>query len=196
MLDFNSAEDEWWVNDPETFTSFEKLPIKSKWLARYITPLGQSKPRLEVFTDGQIHYFPETYAGPLMLLSLQELSCIAEAFVATDLKKKSQLWQNIHFIWRLHETILLTSKLQPNDKEDRIHPLLERWVVRLVHGVGNSTSNRRKSDAKLYRLYNEYHHEVGKLEKGKSEHRSDSLADIILSFQIWHNGFLQTSLFW
>lgn len=182
MSDFNQAEDEWWISDPETFTSFDKLPINSKWLARCITPSGHSKPRLEVFTDGQIHYLPELYAGPLMLLSLQELSCIAEAFSATDPKKKSQLWQNIHFIWRLRETILMTFKLQPNDKEDRIHPLLERWVVRLVHGVGNSPSNRRKSDEKLYILYDEYHHEVGKLEKGESDQRSGYSLDIIISF--------------
>ena len=76
----------------------------------------------------------------------------------------------------------MTFKLQPNDKEDRIHPLLEQWVVRLVHGVGNSPSNQRKSNEKLYILYDEYHHEVGKLEKGESDQRSGYSLDIIISF--------------
>jgi hypothetical protein len=178
MLDLNSAEDDWCIGDPVTYSSFENLPMKARWFARCITPPGQSKPTLEVFTDSQIHCLPETYAGPLMLLSLQELSCIAEAFLVTASKMKTQLWQNVHFLWSLRETILMNK----DDQEDRIHPLLERWVIRLIHRVGNSISNRRQSDEKLKVLYNQYHHEVGKLEIGGSKHTSDLLANIILSF--------------
>ena len=161
MLDLTDMENEWWIEDPEKYTSYENLPLKPKWLARCITD-GEAKRLLEVYTHDQTHIFPEKYAVRLMLLSMQELSCIAESFSpATDPIMRTRLWRNVHFIWRLRESILIPQEIGSNG----VHSLLERWVIRLIHGFSNSESERKEGAEELDALYSGYR-EIGKLEQG------------------------------
>ncbi len=170
MANFSETEEEWWIENPERYTSFEKLPLKAKWLARCVEKESHSKRLLEVFTNGQTHLLPGNYTAPLMLLTMQELSCMAESFSpAANHNKQTQLWRNIHFTWRLRESILIAPELhQTRNKGDRVHCLLERWIIRLVHGFTNFKSKSQEGTDELSTLYSAYH-EGRKLEQGEAQ---------------------------
>jgi hypothetical protein len=161
MSDFNRTEDEWWIENPKRYASFNELPSKVKWLARQVTNnSSQSQRSLEVYVDDQKRLLSGNYIAPLMLLNIQELSCMAESFSPTENSLTvTRFWRNIYFVWRLRESIL-------ERDEEKINPFLERWTIRLINGFSNSKSKRREHDEKIGTLYNAYR-EAGALERGE-----------------------------
>lgn len=166
MSDFDNIEDECWIDKPEKFPTFVELPSKTKWLARPVTGGAPDSPTyLEVSVDDKKFLLPENYTAPLMLLTIQELSCMAESFSMATPRQDTRLWCNIHFIWGLRERILLSFEEEgARKKSTRLHPLLKRWIIRLIHGKQNSKSKRRENAEEIHRLYSAYGEED--LEKG------------------------------
>ncbi len=168
MPDFDNIEDEWWIDNPDKYTTFVELPSKTKWLARPVTGGAPDSPTyLEVSVDDKKFLLPENYIAPLMLLTIQELSCMAESFSSTATARQDiRLWCNIHFIWRLREHILLSFEEEGTRKTGTfLHPLLKRWIIRFIHGKQNSKSKRREHHEEIHSLYSAYNEED--LGKGK-----------------------------
>lgn len=168
MTAFDDMEDKWWIDRPHIYASYNELPSGNKWLVRQTIddPL-QPEGWLEVCVDQHRHLLPESYIAPLMLLNIQELSCMAESFSTyVDSYKRTELWRNIHFIWLLQES-LLTAPMQEYSAKptNRCHPNLERWTIRFMHGISNSKLRRKENAKKLCGLYDAYDG-VGKMEKG------------------------------
>ena len=166
MSDFDSIEDEWWIENPEKYTTFIELPLKTKWLARPVTGGSPDSPTyLEVSVDDKKFLLPGNYIVPLMLLTIQELSCMAESFSKATSGQDTRLWCNIHFIWRLREHILLSFEEEGAQKKStNLRPLLKRWIIRLIHGKQNSKSRQREHAEEICHLYSAYGEED--LEKG------------------------------
>ncbi len=166
MSDFDSIEDEWWIENPEKYTTFVELPSKTKWLAHPVTGGSPDSPTyLEVSVDDKKFLLPGNYIVPLMLLTIQELSCMAESFSKATSGQDTRLWCNIHFIWRLREHILLSFEEEGAQKKStNLRPLLKRWIIWLIHGKQNSKSRRRDHAEEIRRLYSAYGKED--LEKG------------------------------
>jgi hypothetical protein len=163
MADFTKKEQEWWIENPKEYSCYEDIPPQAKWLARVSGVDGHSERTLEISTGWQMHLLPGNYCAPLMLLNMQELACMAESFdAATSSRKRARLWQNIHFLWHLREDIVTTPGLRHIGK-DSLHPLLKRWLIRLLHGFPNSEGKNAKD---LQIPYNRYE-QAGKLEQGK-----------------------------
>jgi hypothetical protein len=164
MSDFDETEDKWWIENPKKYPSFDELPAKTKWLARIVLDDSpQSHTHLEVCVDHQKHLLPEKYIAQLMLLNIQELSCMAESFSLTVIPPQdTRLWRNIHFIWNLRESILEKEE----EKRNKCTILLQRWTIRLIHGITNSKSRRRDHAEQIGRLYSAYLEE-GSLEQGR-----------------------------
>jgi len=167
MSDFDDIEDVWWMDNPEKYTTFVELPSKTKWLARPVTGGAPDSPTyLEVSVDDKKFLLPENYIAPLMLLTIQELSCMAESISTVTPRQDIQLWCNIHFIWRLRERILLSFEEGGAPKIGTcLHPLLKRWIIRFIHGKQNSKSKRREHHEEIHNLYSAYSEED--LDKGK-----------------------------
>lgn len=163
MSDFNITEDEWWIDKPGTYASFDSLPTKVKWLAREVTDDSlQSHKSLEIYVDDQKHSLSGHYIAPLMLLTIQELACMAESFCPTETSLGvTRFWRNIHFVWRLRESILDNN----GGHQNKINPLLERWIIRLINGYSNSKSERKEHTEKTETLYSAYR-QAGALEQG------------------------------
>jgi hypothetical protein len=181
MSDLNGTEDEWWIEDPKKYSSFDKLPSNVKWLARPVTVNApQPAERLEVFVDNQLRLLPEKYIAPLMLLSLQELACMAQSFsTKVNGPTDTEMWRNIHFIWKIRESILQKEGNQSHS--NILNPFLQRWCIRLVHRMRNSKSKRRENAEEVERLYQAYPDE-GHLGQGGvsySELRVENLISLL-----------------
>jgi hypothetical protein len=169
MASFDEMEDKWWVERPEIYASYNELPSKAKWLVRQAPDeSAHSQTWLEVYVDQERHLLPASYIAPLMLLSIQELSSLAETFSPTaNSRKKTELWRNIHFIWQLRESILSAPGQEELEghRGHGYHPILQRWTIRFIHGISNAKSGRKKEAEKLGGLY-AAHREAGELDKG------------------------------
>jgi hypothetical protein len=167
MSDFDHIEDEWWIDNPKKYTTFLEVPSKTKWLARPVTGGPPDSPAyLEVYVDDKKFLLPENYIAPLMVLTIQELSCMAESFSSTATPRQDvRLWCNIHFIWSLRECVLLSFEEGTRKTWTGLHPLLKRWIIRLIHGKQNSKSKRREHATEIHTLYSAYSEED--LGKGK-----------------------------
>jgi hypothetical protein len=172
MTAFDKLEDKCWIETPNVYSSYNEVPSSTKWLLRLaIHEPPQSEARLEVCVDQSRHLLPGSYIAPLMLLSIQELSCMAESFSKhVDPRKRAELWRNIHFIWRLQECLLSSPTMKSFTDPNRImHPLLERWIIRLIHGMSNSKTKRKENSERLCQLYLA-HCGAGKLDEGAHHH--------------------------
>jgi len=156
MTDFDEMEDTWWIERPKIYASYHEVPSRKKWLLRLaVDKPPQSEARLEVCVEQHRHLLPESYIAPLMLLSIQELSCMAESFSEhVNSRKRAELWRNIHFIWLLRESLLSSpTKESITDPNGVFHPILERWSIRLLHGISNSKPKRKENSEQLCGLY-------------------------------------------
>lgn len=155
----DSLENSWWVSSPKAYASYEDIPPKRRLLLRTTTrapELPSSPQQLLVWTsDEQDLLYPSSYTTPLMLLSMQELSCLAEIFQLTAEASKPY-WQNVHFIWSLRDHLLERSSSPSFLTEDKLDPLLCRWLVRLLHGYQNCSSEREEKREEIAEHYERY----------------------------------------
>ena len=172
MTALDEMEDQWWMEKPKLYASYNEVPASAKWLFRLaIDDPPQSAARLEVWADHRRHLLPESYIPLLMLLSIQELSCMAESFSQhVNPRKRAELWRNIHFIWLLRDNLLISPTTESFANPNCIfHPILDRWSIRLIHGISNSKAARKGDSEKLCRLYLE-NCGAGRLDQGVSHY--------------------------
>lgn len=133
--------------------NYDLLPETSKWVCRLERAPADGEMCLKVSTAGKIHFFPTFYTSIFMLLDLQQLSSLAEAIrLPPSSPYIPHYMKNIDFLDRLRLQILTEGQV-PEDLEDS--PVLKQWVLRLIHGVPNSTP--KEGDLERQReIYSEY----------------------------------------
>jgi len=90
-----------------------------------------------------------------MLLSMQELACLAEIW-KLDAEAARPYWKNVHFVWNLRDHLLERSTSPGLIHDNILDALLHRWIVRLVHGYQNCSLERDEKKTELddkYELY-------------------------------------------
>lgn len=156
------TENMWWVSSPMVYSSYEDIPPNKKLLFRLVTSNGApngSQQLLQVWAhDAQDHCFPAFYTVPFMLLSMQELACLAEIW-KLDAEVAGPYWQNVHFIWNLRDHLIERSSSSGLLQNDTLDMLLLRWTVRLIHGYQNSSSEREEKKTELDEKYELYCHD-------------------------------------
>jgi hypothetical protein len=139
-------------NTPQPY-SYDLLPETSKWVCRLERASADGKMCLKVSTAGMTHFFPTFYTSIFMLLDLQQLSSLAEAIrLPRGSPKIPRYTKNIDFLAQLRLQIF-REELVPEDLEDS--PLLKKWIIRLIHGVPNSTLEKGdlEREAEIYSKY-------------------------------------------
>jgi hypothetical protein len=134
-------------------SNYDLLPETSKWVCRLERASTDGKVWLKVSAAGMIHFFPTFYTSIFMLLDLQQLSSLAEAIrLPPGSPEIPYYMKNIDFLAQLRLQIL-TEERVPEDLEDS--PFLKQWILRLIHGVPNSTLKEGDLEraAKIYSKY-------------------------------------------
>jgi len=155
----DSLENTWWISSPEVYPSYEAIPPMRKLLLRTTNgalALPGSPQQLLMWTsNGQEVHFPPSYTASLMLLAMQEMSCLAEIWKLAG-GVANPYWQNVYFIWNLRDHLLERSSSPDFITDDKMDPLLCRWLVRLLHGYQNCSSERVEKRKELTEQYERY----------------------------------------
>jgi hypothetical protein len=145
-------EDEWWSSTFPQPSCYRTLADTSKWVCRL-----QKATQLEVWTVGGIYTFSRCHTAVFMLLELQQLSSLSEAMTLPPGSSEiPRHLKNINFLDQLRQQVLKGSKNLENKDDVVYDPSLKRWIFRLIHGISNSKTLRKRDAEKLVEIYSTF----------------------------------------
>lgn len=150
-------EDEWWSSRFPQPSCYRTLAETSKWACRLQKASKSRASQLEVSTVRGTYTFSRCHTAVFMLLELQQLSSLSEAMTLPPGSSEiPRHLKNVTFLDQLRQQVLKGSKISEN-KDDTVHdPFLKRWIFRLIHGVSNSKTLRKRDAEKLEEIYSTF----------------------------------------
>lgn len=151
-------EDEWWSSRFPIPSCYQTLAETSKWVCRLQKVSKSRATQLEVSTVSGIHTFSRCHTAIFMLLELQQLSSLSEAMTLPPGSCEIPRHQkNINFLDQLRQQVLKGSKNNLESSDDDVYdPFLKRWIFRLIHGISNSKTLRKRDAEKLGKIYSTF----------------------------------------
>jgi hypothetical protein len=153
-------EDEWWSSRLPPPSCYRTLAETSKWVCRLqqVSKNRATHWRLEVTTVSGIYTFSRCHTAVFMLLELQQLSSLSEAMTLPPGSSEiPRHLKNVNFLDQLRQKVLEGSKNSSENWDDVVYdPFLKRWIFRLIHGISNSKTLRKRDAEQLVEIYSTF----------------------------------------